>query len=330
MRREWEPEDLVACWTLVDDDWRLVGNKTGATRLGFAVLLKFFELEARFPRHAGEVPKAATAWVAKQVKVDPSELIAYAWDGRTIKSHRAQVREALGFRESTTADEDHLTTWLAEKVCPVELSDERQREALLVRCRAERLEPPATTRIDRIIGAACAAFEKQFCAHIVSRLSPAAIGRLEELITDAREEGMDWPARSFLAELKADPGQLGLETLLREIAKLERIRAIGLPAELIADVSEKLVAAWRARAAKQYPSDLRASPMPMRLTLLASLCWARTTEITDSLVDLLIALVHKSRPWRICGWWRRTLVSGSCVPYSESTRPTWSRVARSS
>jgi hypothetical protein len=24
MRREWEPEELIACWTLVDDDWRLV------------------------------------------------------------------------------------------------------------------------------------------------------------------------------------------------------------------------------------------------------------------------------------------------------------------
>ncbi len=49
MRREWEPEDLVACWTLLDAVWRMVGNKTGATRLGFALLSKFFEIEARFP-----------------------------------------------------------------------------------------------------------------------------------------------------------------------------------------------------------------------------------------------------------------------------------------
>jgi Domain of unknown function (DUF4158) len=52
MRREWTPEDLIASWTLVEDDWRLVGNKAGATRLGFALLLKFFELEGRFPRQA--------------------------------------------------------------------------------------------------------------------------------------------------------------------------------------------------------------------------------------------------------------------------------------
>ena len=48
-----DPEDLIASWTLVEDDWRLVGNKTGPTRLGFALLLKFFEVEGRFPRHAG-------------------------------------------------------------------------------------------------------------------------------------------------------------------------------------------------------------------------------------------------------------------------------------
>jgi hypothetical protein len=49
MCREWSPEELIESWTLVGQDWTLVDNKTGATRLGFALLLKFFELEARFP-----------------------------------------------------------------------------------------------------------------------------------------------------------------------------------------------------------------------------------------------------------------------------------------
>jgi hypothetical protein len=34
---------------LVEADWELVANKRGATRWSFALLLKFFELEARFP-----------------------------------------------------------------------------------------------------------------------------------------------------------------------------------------------------------------------------------------------------------------------------------------
>jgi len=56
MRMEWSDDELVASWTLVGEDWSLVGNKTGATRLGFAVLLKFFEIEARFPPAPDEVP----------------------------------------------------------------------------------------------------------------------------------------------------------------------------------------------------------------------------------------------------------------------------------
>ncbi|EID77472.1 MULTISPECIES: hypothetical protein [Rhodococcus] len=51
MRREWEPEDLIACWTLVEPDWELVANKSGPTRIGFVALLKFFEIEARFPQY---------------------------------------------------------------------------------------------------------------------------------------------------------------------------------------------------------------------------------------------------------------------------------------
>ena len=63
MRGEWSPEELVESWTLLGDDWKRVGNKSGATRLGFAVLLKLFELEARFPRAASDVPPGVVAYV---------------------------------------------------------------------------------------------------------------------------------------------------------------------------------------------------------------------------------------------------------------------------
>ena len=59
-----------------------------------------------------------------------------------------------------------------------------------------------------------------------------------------------------------------METLLREIDELAAVRGLELPADLFADCSEKLVDAWRARAARLYPSDLRASLVPIRLTLL--------------------------------------------------------------
>ena len=182
MRREWELEDLIECWTLDEEDFRLMANKSGATRLGFALTLKYFEQEARFPRHAGEMPPAAVEFVAGQVKVDPAVFAEYAWSGRTVEYHRAQIRAALGFREPTVGDEDKLADWLAAEVCPAELNRDRLRLALLARCRQEQIEPPGPCRVERILGTAEAVSERRFTTRTAARLTPDAAARLRELI----------------------------------------------------------------------------------------------------------------------------------------------------
>jgi hypothetical protein len=289
VRQEWEPEDLIAVWTLVETDWALIANKTAATRLGFALLLKFFELEGRFPEGPDEVPQAAVGYVAGQLGVGPSVFARYAWSGRSIEYHRAQIRTALGFRKASRGDEAKLTRWLAEEVAPSERSDERLRVLLLGRCRAERIEPPG--RVERIVAGARAAAAEAFCARTVARLPDDVAGRLEALVDEEipRRVGRG----GVLAELKADPVRVSLESLLGEIDKLERVRSLGLPEDLFAGVPEVMVAAWRARSALEYPSDLREHSRPVRLTLLAALCWARTGELTDSLVDVLLGIVLK-------------------------------------
>jgi len=227
------------------------------------LLLKFFEIEARFPRHAGDIPRSAVDYVAGQVNVDPDRGADYEWAGRTIEHHRAQIRQALGFREPTGADEDQFARWLAEEVCGVELNADRCREALLARCRAERIEPPGPSRIERILGTAQATFERRFTTRTVGRLPAATVDGLNALITETDEgndEEDDGDPAGSLAELKADPGRLGLDTMLKEIAKLGRVRTLGLPADLFEGSSERLVDQWRARATRLYPSDLRARP----------------------------------------------------------------------
>jgi hypothetical protein len=121
-------------------------------------------------------------YVGGQVKVASAALEEYPWSGRSIKYHREQVRAAFGFREFSRGDEDKLAGWLAEEVCPVELRDPQLREAVLVHCRAERIEPPG--RVDRIIGSARAVFEQRFCDRTLSRLDQVCVEALERLIAD--------------------------------------------------------------------------------------------------------------------------------------------------
>jgi hypothetical protein len=142
VKRDWEPEELIAHWTLVAEDWQLVGAKVGATRLGFALILKYFEIEGRFPDIIEDVPSLAVEFMAELVKVEPGQFAKYSLTNRTAEYHRAQIREALGFRPATVADEQRWTAWLATEQCPVEQDRGRLEAALRQRCRSEGIEPP--------------------------------------------------------------------------------------------------------------------------------------------------------------------------------------------
>ncbi|WP_217687117.1 DUF4158 domain-containing protein [Streptomyces sp. CAI-85] len=286
---------------LLEDDMKKVRNKSGATRLGFALLLKFFEAEARFPESAKEMPAAAVEYVAQQVKVPAGAWADYDWQGDRIKRPRKEIRKAYGFA-NTEEDQERLAEWLAAELCPVELSRERLAEAVVARCRNDCIEPPAPGRGGRLVGKAVTDFEARFCRSRVERISHANRSRLEDLVVgsgDGTGEGADsegvvsGSGQSHFAELKADPRAPGLESLLAEVNKLNRVRRLELPADLFADVSEKVVEAWPARASKEYPANLERMKPERRLTLLAALCHVRQTEITDSLVDLFIQLVLK-------------------------------------
>lgn len=107
--------------------------------------------------------------------------------GRSVERHRAQIREALGFRVFTRGDEDKMIAWLAERVCPSELNEDRQREAVLARCRSERVEPPG--RMDRILGSANRIADGRFCAVTVFEAA-GGCGRRA-----ARHRRGDWAGR---------------------------------------------------------------------------------------------------------------------------------------
>lgn len=96
------------------------------------------------------------------------------------------------------------------------------------------------------------------------------------------------------ALIRAAPGNISLESMRTEVRKLNAIRALGLPAGLFTDIAPTVVNAWRARAAVESPSHLRAhEDRAVRLALLAALVHLREREITDTLVELLNSVVHR-------------------------------------
>jgi len=70
-------DDVVDHFTLIGDELELLRNKSGATRLGFAVLLKYVIRRGRFPTGSHELPDGAVAHLARQVRVGAGELASY-------------------------------------------------------------------------------------------------------------------------------------------------------------------------------------------------------------------------------------------------------------
>src|SRR5712692_1167431 len=298
MAQQMDPDELIDRWTLLPDDHALLQGKAPDNRLGFSLLLKFYAHAGRFPRGRSEIPEEAVEYVARQVGVPAGDLGFYEWSGRTIERQRAQIRAALGFRECTVADGDKLTAWLAEHVAKVERRPELVRQELLARCRVEHVEPPAAGRVERIVASALRQAEEALCLRIASRVPADATTRTEALIAVSERAGDEGDIDSEqdalpLGFIRADPGNVSLDSMLTEIQRLLAVRSVGLPAGLFAEVAPKVVAAWRARAAVEAPSHLRMHAAPLKLTLLAALLVSREREITDTLVELLIATVHR-------------------------------------
>jgi TnpA family transposase len=305
--RDVDEDELIEHWTLVGEELTQLAGKRGPTRLAFALSLKFHQLYGRFPRGRAELPDDVVEFVAKAVGVPAVELFAYEWDGRTSKYHRTQIRRFTGFRECGVADAEKATDWLVERVCGSERRPERVRVALLAYLREERIEPPAPTRLARMIASGLERAEQRLTRRICSLVAPDAVTRMLALIArptsadddaglveeqiagqDAAPEGMD-----AFAVIRDEPGNVSVKTIAAEVVKLEVITTVGLPEELFDEIAPGVLLGWRSRVAAEAPSHLREHPHEIKVTLLAAYLHCRRREIIDALVDLLITTVHR-------------------------------------
>jgi hypothetical protein len=299
VKPNWSTEELIENWTLILQELELVKKKIGAGQIGFAVLLKYFQLMARFPDEQSEIPQTVIEYIASQLETNPLLYSQYNWQGRTIKNHRAEIRELFGFRTATLSDSEEIFQWLIVYILPSELRFEVLQAEIYQRFRAAKIEPPTTKQVGRLIRSAINQYETNFCNQILAKLSTETVNEIDIILSTSIEENQINSSDSSklktsdFAFLKTDPGPVGLETFLTEIEKLKRIRIIDLPPDLFEEISPKLIKNYRNRAATETPYHLRQHPPAIRYTLMAAFFVERTQEITDNLIELLITIIKR-------------------------------------
>nr|WP_261729351.1 DUF4158 domain-containing protein [Bacillus cereus] len=110
MKRNRNEDELLEHFGVLPIERKLIGNKTGASNLGFAVLLKYFQEEARFPSKKQEIPKVVVEYIEQQLAISADLFEEYRWgaEERNFTYHRKQIREFFDFSELTAKDNDIL------------------------------------------------------------------------------------------------------------------------------------------------------------------------------------------------------------------------------
>ncbi|EQD64967.1 transposase Tn3 family protein, partial [mine drainage metagenome] len=299
MKRNWSEPELEEFWTLSPDELKLAFGLAPTRQLGLALQLKFLQIEGHFPGSRRDIPALAVRHVSEQIGVHQEHFAGYDIEGRTAQRDRVSIRKILGYRESNETDKKRLVTWLCNDILP-RGPDTQQLDDLAVGwLKEQQVEAPDATIRQRLIRTAIGRAEDQLCVTIISRLSDNTKHSIDELLegdggtepTARRDE--DTRRAATLNDLKSDPRRPSMESMFDEVAKLQRIDQLELPADLLAGVAPRVIDQYRRRVATEPPSELRLRVDSTRYTLVATFCWQRRREILDGLVELLIHTVHK-------------------------------------
>jgi TnpA family transposase len=293
LKRIWETDELVARFTLTEDEIAWLGGRAASTQLGRAIQLKCLQYEGCFPEKTKDVPSPIVQYIAQQLGVNPDAYTLYDWTGRTGKSDRVAIRKRLGFRPVREEDFPSLVTWLCNH--PILHEDHsEQRLSLLIYddLRDRSIEPPTANQIQRLIRSALRQFEADLFQQVTTRLPGKAKLALDALLyTDDSEQ--DAYRRTEIAVLKMDAGKLGVKSILQEVQRLDRLQQVKLPDDLFTDLTPNVIERYAQRVMAEAPSELRRHPSAVRYTLLACFCWQQRKQVTDSLVQLLIQIIHR-------------------------------------
>src|SRR5256885_814442 len=141
MNPSWTALELAESWALTPEERAaLLSGKTDANRLSIAALLKFFQLEGRFPATLHEVPEQGLAYLAQLVESAAPLASLYDLPIRTHERHRAEIRAFLGMRQATVTDHKHAQQELLEHALPGAQSEAELSDTLRAWFRRQQLE----------------------------------------------------------------------------------------------------------------------------------------------------------------------------------------------
>jgi TnpA family transposase len=290
MKQNWTATELKELWTLSDQEKKLTLLKSRQSRLGFALLLKYFQINARFPRKEEVISLSVINFLAKQLELDSLSFHYYDFADQSAKLHCKQISKYFGFQPATKKDAKALMHWLVSNVLPERDCNLRSLiEIAYDYFREKRIEPFSSDRMTRYCIQALQKFEMNLFQKIAFQLSADQKTSLDSLLYFQEDQ------KIYLHNLRECVGPTNLESVLSETEKLKRIQEINLSSSLFQSMTSPVLKKYAQKLSSETTSSIRALAPDKRYTLLAIYCHVRLSQLTDNLIDLVNKLIHKLR-----------------------------------
>lgn len=288
-KADYNYQELTEYFALNAAERAFVGEFRGdANRNGVAVLLKALDYLGYFPEAFAQVPTSVRAFIAQQLGLLWDHTEQYAWHSGTKDNHLALIRRHTGFRFATGQDKQALERWLRTEGAQAAPRGADLLEAAYTRLRSLRIELPAEKGLRRIVDAALNGFFQDIYARVARRLSAGVRETLDRILIVAPEASL-----SGFDSLKDDPSRAGVDNLEKEVGKLQRLRALGIAAESVADVPFTALQMLKRRARNENAAHMRGHPAEIRYTLLAAFAHVRAIEVIDDIVRMMLEMIHR-------------------------------------
>jgi len=288
-------------YNLSGDELILAQTKNSdKNKLGFSVLLKYFQLESHYPKHIKYIDTLMINCIANQLNISASCIDDFAWEGRSTKRFRQEIRNLLGYKKASLQDVDKLKMWMIKNVFLNGVKKLQQVEHAYDYFRQKNIEPFTSKELERHIHSAHQIFEQQLFDSIYNELSGETKEMMDDLLADDSETEDGRPREKNEIEikfkhLKQDIPGAKLKNVALAIQKINYLKQLKLPNDLLSTLSIKLINKYYTRVLTEHPSNISRHNSSIRYAIFSLFCYLRSQLLTDSLTDLLVQLTHKIR-----------------------------------
>jgi len=286
MKQIWYEEELAQYWSLTYEEIELLKTKPQKHYLAFCVQLKYYQYYGVFPKDEKELAYSSLQYLSEQLDIDHTSIPPYDWENRTARRHRQEILTFLNIMKLDSKGRINLMGYLTNDIFPKGILVTEAFEYVLEWLHQNKIQSPAIAQLERIIATSHSKFRESLFRKITKGISHDS----KTIIDDCLEDKQGTVEFTFL---KSDPGRVSLDSVLKEIEKLEFINFLKIPEQQLSSLNPKLMTHIRSRVLSETAWEIKRHPPTIRYALMSVFFYTRRSEIIDGLIELLIQIIHR-------------------------------------